>query len=96
MTRRRNKARSFGGTLGFSFREKPGATRRTWASAHLMDAALQMRWDFIFYTTSIRNKVCLQTHKVLADLNTVMTERHSIYQPPPPKTKEENSRSVFT
>lgn len=23
-------------------------TERTWALAHLMDAALQMRWDFVF------------------------------------------------
>lgn len=86
MTRRRNEARSFGETLWFSFGEKCGATERTWAAAHLIDAALQMQRDFIFCTTSIRVKVRLCTHEAMADLNTVSTEpcfhfrRCSIFQ----------------
>lgn len=74
MTRRRNEAKLSGGTLWFSFGEKCGATERTWATAHLNDAALQMQRDLIFYTTSVRVKVRLCTHEAMADLNAVTTE----------------------
>lgn len=96
-----NEARSSSETLGFSFGEKCRTAERTWAAAHLIDAALQMQRDFIFYTTSIRVKVRLCTHEAMADLNTVTTEpcfhlrSCSIFQLLGKKREEEKLPSMF-